>query len=154
MNSPAYHSLVPVYHEASIHDSLQPNLTHSLRKRKLPPYGKHALSYIREKGIPANGAWVITGDGPWGSAWDHARQLNRHFEKVALVYDRALPPSGYLWPVSGCECLLWLSGLPDNTAIKLVKALIRDGAKKVCVSSHTGAGFSFAAFTGVTNGLN
>ncbi len=104
----------------------------SLKVKPLPPFGKQGIEYLKEYGKPLNGIWIISGDSSlWGSAWGFAKLCNRMPYRVGLVYPSATPPEDYSWPVNGCECLLWLSGITDDIADRLGKALLTSGAVSV-----------------------
>lgn len=111
--------------ELSRHDS-------SSRVKPLPPFGKQGAEYLKEYGRPLNGVWIVSGDcGLWGSSWGFAKMCNRLPHRIGLVYPLDRLPEEYSWVVDGCECLLWLSCIPDEIASRLGEVLLSSGATSV-----------------------
>lgn len=108
------------------------NMISTSGSKRLPPFGQLAIEYQKEHGEPVNGIWIASGDSNlWGSAWGFAKMCNRLPFRLGMIFPNDLPPEHYLWPVSGAECFVWLSDLPDEIADRLGNTLIKSGAKIV-----------------------
>ncbi len=112
--------------------------------RKLPPFGKHAVEYLKANGPPANSVWIASGYGFWGNPFTFAKYCNTFQDRIGLVYPDELSPEYYVWPVADCEVLAWMHDVPDSTALELSTALVRDGARSVRIIQQTGCQTSMA----------
>ncbi len=106
-----------------------------MRHPKLPPYGKALAQSIADQNPPINDVYLFMGS--W--AWQKAQNSILMRPDRTLCLPKGASPFSYLWPVSGCDILIFDSDPPNEDLIEdLVAILFHHGASIVRYVSHDG----------------